>query len=137
MTPEDLAKIHGRAFHQQRPWSAAEFASLLVAPNVFLVHCERAFALGRVIVDEAELLTLATDPVYQRQGLGLRMLARFHEEAQTRQAARAFLEVASDNFPAIGLYEAVGYASEGKRPGYYRMTDGRTVDALIMSRAMG
>lgn len=136
MTPEDLAALHGRAFSRQRPWNAPEFASLLDAPSVFLVHDDHAFALGRVIVDEAELLTLATDPNHQRQGLGRKLLTAFHHCAQTRGARRAFLEVAADNAPAIALYQGAGYAQDGRRPGYYHMTHGAHVDALIMSRAL-
>lgn len=136
MTPEHLAALHARAFTRQRPWNAAEFASLLDAPSVFLVHSDHAFALGRVIVDEAELLTLATDPAHQRHGLGRAILAEFHAAAHARGAARAFLEVAADNTPAISLYSHAGYAQDGRRPGYYHMSDGQHVDAVIMSRAL-
>jgi ribosomal-protein-alanine N-acetyltransferase len=136
MTPEHLSDLHTSAFARQRPWTAAEFAALLDSPTVFLVQCDHAFALGRVIVDEAELLTLATAPSHQRQGLGARMLAQFHATAQSRGATRAFLEVAADNAPAIALYLGVGYAQDGLRPGYYHLRDGQTQDAVVMSRAL-
>ncbi|MGH1355754.1 MAG: GNAT family N-acetyltransferase [Thalassovita sp.] len=136
MTPERLADLHARAFTRQRPWSADEFASLLTSPTVFLVHDDHAFALGRVIVDEAELLTLATAPNHQRKGLGRQMLTRFHDSARTLGATRAFLEAAADNTPALTLYQAENYVQDGRRPAYYRMSDGQTVDAVIMSRAL-
>lgn len=136
MTPEGLAHLHARAFTGQRPWSAVEFASFLASPTVFLVQSEHAFALGRVILDEAELLTLATDPAYQRKGLGRQMLTAYHETAQQRGATRFFLEVAADNVAARALYQAAGYSVDGQRAGYYRMTDGQTVDAVMMSRAL-
>lgn len=136
MTPEGLAHLHARAFTGQRPWSAVEFTSFLASPTVFLVHSDHAFALGRVILDEAELLTLATDPAHQRKGLGYKMLAAFHDVAQQRGATRFFLEVAADNTAALALYQAAGYAPDGQRAGYYHMIDGQTVDAVMMSRAL-
>lgn len=136
MTPEALARTHARAFTAQRPWSAAEFAALLESALVFAVGDERAFALGRVIADEAELLTLATDPAYQRQGLGRQTLAAYETAAAQRGATRTLLEVAADNAAAIALYETAGYAVDGRRPGYYRTPQGHKVDAVLMSRAL-
>ena len=136
MTPDQLAELHARAFDRQRPWNAAEIGSLLASSGVFLVHDDHSFALGRVILDEVELLTLATDPDHQRKGLGARALCRFHEKAQHFGATRSFLEVAADNTPAIALYHAAGYVQNGRRPGYYRMADGQMVDAVMMSRAL-
>jgi ribosomal-protein-alanine N-acetyltransferase len=136
MTPEELATLHGQAFTRQRAWSAAEFSALLDGRGVFLINKPQAFALGRVILDEAELLTIATNPDHQRQGLGRQVLHAFHEEAAASGATRAFLEVAADNSAAIALYTAAGYATDARRPRYYHMTDGAMVDALMMSRSL-
>jgi len=136
MTPETLAALHARAFTAQRPWSAAEFASLLDSPLTFVVSDPHAFAVGRVIADEAELLTLATDPAQQRQGLGRKILGNYETAAKSRGATRSFLEVATDNQAAIQLYTSAGYAIDGQRPGYYKTPDGRSVDAVLMSRAL-
>ncbi|MDF1802883.1 ribosomal protein S18-alanine N-acetyltransferase [Thalassovita sp.] len=136
MTPETLATLHARAFTAQRPWSAAEFASLVDSPLTFLVSAQHTFALGRVIADEAELLTLATDPAQQRQGLGRTILRNYETTAKSRGATRSFLEVAADNHAAIQLYSSAGYTTDGLRPGYYKTPDGRSVDAMLMSRAL-
>lgn len=92
--------------------------------------------MGRVIADEAELLTLAVAPPARRQGLGRGLLAHFLDEARRRGATRAFLEVAADNGPACALYQAGGFAEDGRRRGYYRGPDGVVVDALLLSRAL-
>ncbi|MBR9650874.1 GNAT family N-acetyltransferase [Thalassovita aquimarina] len=134
MTPEALARLHRAAFTTQRPWSEAEFRDLLASPHVFLVETDHAFALGRVIAGEAELLTLATDPAYQRQGQGRMVLQLYHDEALRRRAETFFLEVAENNLPAIALYRANGYAKTAERPNYYRQTDGSRVAAWIMTR---
>src|SRR6056297_3984887 len=116
MTPDEMAACHARAFAGQgRAWSVAEFTELLESPLVFAVGDARAFALGRVIADEAELLTLACDPAQRRKGLGRACLAGFEAEARARGAATAFLEVAADNLPAHALYEAADYAEVARR----------------------
>ena len=134
MTPEDLAELHRAAFTTQRPWSESEFRDLLSSPHVFLVATDWAFALGRVIAGEAELLTLATDPAHQRQGQGEAVLDLYHAEAVRRGAESFFLEVAENNLPAINLYLKSGYVQTAIRPDYYRQPDGSRVAAWIMTR---
>lgn len=136
MTPADLAALHARSFTTPRPWSEAEFAGFLASPLCFLCSEPSGFALGRVIADEAELLTIAVDPHARRTGAGRRLLQAFEAEAQTRGATTAFLEVASDNAPARGLYASGGWAESGLRKGYYHAPDGARIDAVVMCRSL-
>ena len=136
MTPAALARIHAAAFTEARAWSEAEFAGLLGQPGTLLTHSDHAFVLGRITLDEAEVLTLACDPAHQRQGQAGRALALFAAQAKARGAASIFLEVAEDNTPARALYARAGFAQTGKRPGYYRTNDGRAVAALLLCRAL-
>jgi ribosomal-protein-alanine N-acetyltransferase len=136
VTPEALATLHAAAITTPRPWSETEFAALLATPGTFATGDARAFAMGRVILDEAELLTIATHPDYRRRGLGCAMLSAFESEACARGATIAHLEVAADNVPAIALYEGAGYARTGLRRGYYRAPDGTLVDAVLMTKAL-
>lgn len=133
-----FAATHAAAFAGgvARPWGVAEFADLLTSPLVFLVGDARAFAMGRAVAGEVELLTLATHPDNQGKGLGKAILAEFHAEALRRGCDRAFLEVAENNATARGLYLASGYAQDGRRPAYYRGTDGHPVAALLLSRTL-
>lgn len=132
-----LAGLHARAFAgQSRAWEAGEFAALLDSATVFALGGPRAFALGRVIADEAELLTLATDPACRRQGLARACLAGFEDEARRRGATQAFLEVAETNGAALALYLSAGYRLGARRDGYYRMADGTRADALVLTRAL-
>lgn len=138
MTPETLAAAHARAFAgNARAWSAAEFAALLDSPHVFASGNARAFALGRVIADEAELLTLATDPAHRRKGLARAALAAFETEARARGAVRGFLEVADDNAAARALYAVAQWCECARRPGYYPRAGGSVADALIMEKTLG
>lgn len=129
-----MAAIHAAAFEQSRPWSAGEFASLLSHPGVFAVGDLRAFALVRVVLDEAELLTIATHPDAHRQGLARALMDTWQTEAARRGARRAFLEVALDNDAARALYASCGYIRTGLRPAYYPRTGAHAADAVIMAR---
>lgn len=131
-----MAALHAASFTVPRPWSAPEIEALLASLGVFTFAESAGFAMGRVAVDEAELLTLAVDPAARRLGTGKRLVAGFLEAARLRAAARAFLEVAADNAPAIALYLQAGFAPCGRRRGYYRPAQGPAVDALVMDRAL-
>ena len=132
-----MARVHAAAMTTPRPWSATEFASLLSQPGAFATDATpNAFALGRVVLDEVELLTLATHPGHRRAGLARLHLAQFHSLAAERGAAHAFLEVAADNTPARALYDGAGYTLTGTRRGYYPRAVGGAVNALIMARTL-
>lgn len=137
MNAEALAKVHARAFDGQgRAWSIDEIEDLLQNPLVFATGDARSFAIGRVVADEAELLTLATDPDARRKGFGQTALTGFETEACTRGATRAFLEVAADNTGAQRLYAKSGYQEVTRRAAYYKGPDGARVDAIIMEKTL-
>ena len=133
MTPADLARLHAVSFTTPRPWTEAEFATLVAAPSTILLAEAQGFALGRTVLDEAELLTIATEPAARRQGVGRRLLDRWHEAAGQAGAVRALLEVAGDNGPAIAFYRGAGYRDAGVRRGYYRTPEGDRRDAILMT----
>ncbi|KIC16960.1 GNAT family N-acetyltransferase [Leisingera sp. ANG-Vp] len=136
LTPGQMAAAHAAAFTQSRPWNADEFSALLESPLVFAAGDARCFALVRVIADEAELLTVATHPEYQRQGLARACMTGWESEARERGAAEAFLEVAADNAPAQALYSACGFAECGRRAGYYRREGANPMDAVLMRKPL-
>lgn len=135
MTPDLLAATHAAAFTQARPWSAAEFAGLLRLPGIILTGSDESFVLGRVTLDEAEVLTIATLPARRRRGLARMALAAFESEARRIGATRGFLEVAEDNAPARALYAGAGYAPIARRPDYYA-TPGGKVAALVLRKSL-
>ncbi len=134
---EPLPRLHGRAFAGQgRGWSAEEFADLLASPLTCLRAAPHGFALSRVIADEAELLTLATDPEHRRQGVAAALLTTIESDVASRGALRHFLEVAADNVGACALYARAGYVQTGRRTGYYTRPQGPPVDALLLEKAL-
>ncbi len=136
LSAEELAALSARAYIHMKPWNAPAFAGTLEQPASLLVSEPGGFVLGLVVLDEAEILALATDPSLQRQGVGRRLLQAFEAEASTRGAKTVFLEVAAANSPAQRFYSACGYTLTGRRKGYYRHADGTRDDALLMRRAL-
>ena len=133
MSPASMAAVHKAAFTRSRPWSTREFADLLAGKGCFAVGDARAFALARIVADEAELLTIATRPEHRRQGLARALMANLHEIAAGQGAIRCFLDVAADNRAAIALYRSLGYDVTGRRAQYYRRADGTHTDAIAMT----
>jgi len=123
MTPETLAATHAAAFAAERPWTAVEFAALLAQPTTVLTGEAESFLLGRVILDEAEILTLATAPAARRQGRARAALKAFLTAARARGATRAFLAVTEANAPARALYAGLGMAEAARY--HYRAAPGR------------
>ncbi len=131
-----LAATHAAAFDRDRGWSAEEFDALLAAPGCVFAGDAASFVLGRVTLDEAEILTLATAPEARRQGRAAAALARFGDAARDAGAVTAFLEVTEDNAAARQLYAAAGYRQVGRRPGYYSRPGQAPVAALILRRSL-
>lgn len=107
-----------------KPWTYEMLSFEIHSPLCVLAYEQReghiaAFALGRVIADEGELLRIATPPQHRRQGLAGKALAAFLGKMREAGAVRCFLEVRSRNAPAISLYEKHGFKRVGLRRKYY------------------
>jgi [ribosomal protein S18]-alanine N-acetyltransferase len=83
-----------------------------------------------LIVDEAHVATIATDPEYRRQGIGRRLLAHALRRLITDGARSSFLEVRESNVAAQDMYRKFGYEVTGRRRRYYRDND---EDAILMT----
>ncbi|QOL81585.1 ribosomal protein S18-alanine N-acetyltransferase [Pseudooceanicola spongiae] len=141
MTPPDLplaelARIHAACFTTPRPWSEAELAQLIGDSACFLVTSAQGFLLGRTVLDEAEILTIAVDPSARRQGQARALLHDFEGICRAKSVENAFLEVATDNTAARALYRAAGFEVRGRRPRYYRTPEGILKDAEIMGKVI-
>ena len=138
MAPDVLADVHARAFAGSgRAWKATEFEALLRSELVFVTGGVHAFAMGRAVAGEAELLTLACASDQLRKGLGRCALRAFEAEARRRAAERLFLEVAADNSAALSLYRSEGYVEISRRAAYYARHEGPHVDAITMEKIPG
>ena len=136
MTTAEMARLHQAAFVMPRAWSEAEILDLLISPYCFATGTDHGFVVGRVVAGEAELLTIAVEPLAQRQGFGHNLMGKFMAEIRARHADTAFLEVAETNLAARALYAKWGFAEVGRRRGYYVTQDGHAIDALVLTRAV-
>ena len=142
LRPEDareLAMLHAATF--ETSWSPAAFRSELSKPSVFglglLSHDMPeqiiSFVIFQRALDEAEMLTLATDPNSQRRGNAKTLLKAAFSHLTERGVARCLLDVAEDNHGAIALYKKLDFEEDGRRKDYYKRADNLSVDALLMS----
>ncbi|SDC50893.1 GNAT family N-acetyltransferase [Ruegeria marina] len=136
MTPKEMARTHALAFSETRAWTETEFADLLAGEFVHAIGSVDCFAVFQVIGDEAELLTIATDPAQRRRGLARACMNNWQTEAFRRGARRGLLDVAADNSAAIALYAGCGYVPCGLRKAYYQRADGKKVNAILMERPL-
>lgn len=115
------AEIHRRCFAE--PWDETALAALLAMPGAFGLLADGAepvgFVLARVAADEAEILTIAVLPEARRRGQAGRLLDAAATLAHQGGAAALFLEVASDNGAALGLYAGRQFQTVGRRSHYY------------------
>lgn len=82
---------------------------------------------------EASLDTLTVSPAARRQGVGRCLLQSALHTLCAEGADCCFLEVREGNAPAIALYESLGFAAVGRRPGFYRAP---AEDAVVMRCAL-
>ncbi len=134
---EQLSELHAAAF--QRGWSAAEFARLLVAPNVItdraMVGARLAgFVMSRAAADEAEMLSIAVASPYRRRGIARILIATNMHRLAAAGVHALFLEVDERNAPARRLYAASGFRQVARRKGYYAEPGREPGAALVLRR---
>ncbi len=135
---EELAALHATCFADA--WPAPAILGVLAMPGAFGLRVgapcgpTAGFVLARVASDEAELLTVAVAVPWRRRGLARALIGMVAAEARLRGAARLFLEVAEDNAAARDLYAGEGFATVGRRRGYYARPGAPAIDALTMRR---
>jgi ribosomal-protein-alanine N-acetyltransferase len=136
MIAADLAQRHAQSGMNLRPWSQKEYQDLIDDPKTIMLHDNFGFAIGTIVLDEAELLLIITQESHRGQGHGLRMLSEFESTAYARGAKSILLEVSDKNTLARRLYDAAGYVIIGKRSRYYKTLDGSLEDANILRKTL-
>jgi len=131
------AELESQLFDGDDPWPARAFVAELEARHNHYVAARAddkligyggIARLGRKRPYEYEIHTVGVDAAYQGQGLGRQLLTELLEYAN---GGTVFLEVRTDNGPAIALYESVGFVRVGLRRRYYRASG---ADAYTMRR---
>ncbi|HEV7973531.1 ribosomal protein S18-alanine N-acetyltransferase [Amycolatopsis sp.] len=144
MVRADIARcveIEKMLFEGDDPWNEWAFRSELEIGNFYLVarvedsevpvgYAGLAIAGRRLGEYETSVHTIGVDPDYQRLGIGTALLTALLARADDLQAP-VFLEVRTDNNPAIALYERYGFTRIGLRKRYYHPSG---ADAYTMMR---
>ncbi|TVO69244.1 ribosomal protein S18-alanine N-acetyltransferase [Denitromonas ohlonensis] len=117
------------------PWTRGNFEDSLSAGYSCWIMAEGdvpiAYAVVMQIVDEAHLLNFSVVRSAQGRGVGAALLDFLRHALRHRGVTQFFLEVRPSNLAARAVYEKAGFASIGRRKGYYPAENGRE-DALVM-----
>ncbi|MBA4502832.1 ribosomal protein S18-alanine N-acetyltransferase [Marinobacterium marinum] len=93
------------------------------------------YCLFSRVLDEAELLRVATAPAARRQGVGIALLQHAEQALRADGIERLLLEVRQSNRSAQALYQKLGWQTIARRKDYYPHPDGYE-DALIYQRTL-
>jgi tRNA threonylcarbamoyl adenosine modification protein YeaZ/ribosomal-protein-alanine acetyltransferase len=140
LTPEDAvrcAELEAQLFNGDDPWPKEAFVREITSKHNryvaartrdLLVGYAGISRLGRTPPFEYEVHTLGVDPAYHGRGIGRRLL---DELLNFAAGSVVYLEVRTDNAPAIALYRSAGFTEVGLRRRYYRASG---ADAYTMRR---
>jgi [ribosomal protein S18]-alanine N-acetyltransferase len=124
-----LAAIHAAAFPPTEAWGEDAIGlQLALAGSFGLIDPRGGMLLGRVMADEAEVLTLAVAPAVRRFGIAMALLSAARAEITARGGKAVFLEVSVGNLAAQALYRRFGFVEVGRRQRYYADLS----DALVL-----
>ena len=124
-------------FEGDDPWPASAFVSELSGRHNHYVAARAAnqlvgyagiARLGLLRPYEYEIHTIGVDPAFQGRGIGRLLLDALLHYAD----GAVYLEVRTDNAPAIALYRSAGFVEIGLRKRYYRVSG---ADAYTMRRS--
>lgn len=137
------AAIESELFAGDDPWSESAFMAELAAPNNFYVGliadvdedeelCGYAgiTKLGPAGAAEYEIHTIGVGKKWQRRGFGTQLMDALMA-AVAEDPGPVFLEVRTDNEPAIAMYRRYDFENMGLRKNYY---PGSGADAYTMCR---
>jgi ribosomal-protein-alanine N-acetyltransferase len=130
-----LAVLHAASFH--RGWTDGEFEQLLIDRNVVAHRATIGrnlvgFILSRIVIGEAEILSVAVASHRRGRGLGQRLLDLHLRRLVALGTRTVFLDVDEDNMPARRLYRRASFREVGRREGYY--PNDRRSAALVLRR---
>lgn len=123
-----LATLHGMCFNPS--WDRRAILEILsmsgtLGQLMMVGDIPVGYILWRVILDEAEILTILIIPAYRRKGLADQLIAQSLKNIKIEGVKKMFLEVAESNHAAQTLYIRHGFHQVGVRKGYYNGEDAR------------
>lgn len=130
---ESVAELEKSIF--SAPWDAQSLRAELSNPlSLWLVALDGDRVAGYVgsqsVLGESDMMNLAVDPAYRRQGIAKRLIERLLWDLDEDNHCLT-LEVRVSNRAALALYEGLGFRPVGRRPNYY---ESPREDALILRK---
>lgn len=136
-----IAELEALLFQGDQPWTESMVRAELSQRYTFyvgafedgidsLIGYAGVAMLGPKEDPEFEIHTIGVDPVYQRRGVGRALMDQLVHTADLL-GGPIFLEVRTDNTPAIALYESYGFYTLATRKAYYQPSG---ADAFTMTR---
>lgn len=121
-----MAVIHALSF--EKAWTGDDFCQWL---NDAAYRCFGmfegpeliGFVVFRCVLDEAEIITIATAPKARKRGIAKALLSQSSTLMKAESLSSIHLEVAAANAAALTLYRSLGAEETGRRKGYYRGED--------------
>lgn len=137
-----LSSIHAQGF--SRGWGKNELAQMLDAQGIMCLVLREVgnidrppmgFVLCRRAGDEAEIITISTEPKNRGRGVARSLMDEIIRNLQADRVKSLLLEVDETNVDALELYQSLGFYQAGERKGYYPASSGSeaaSTNALVM-----
>ena len=141
MTAADVPAVAVIETSAPDPWNAKQIAEELESEFArCLVLCEDTpearilgFCTVQVAADEATLNAITVDPAARGRGCGAQLLQELLHRLAAEGTATVYLEVRTQNAPAIALYEKTGFERTGLRKRFYQNPPD---DAITMKKEL-
>lgn len=140
MTEEDAekaAELESRCFPS--PYTEAEYKKAVrekeyICLSAYMGDAFVGYAMTRTVLDEGELLDIATEPLARRRGVASALIRKTLELLLYRSIKTVMLEARSGNTAARTLYESFGFKPVGLRKNYYQSP---VEDAVLYTLVLG
>ena len=122
------------------PWPTEHFRTSLENSNnlsfaLTLGDKLIGYVIAALAIDSADILNIAIDSGYQRQGYATKLLSHLVNEFSEKGAKEVFLEVRDSNNGAISFYNSQGFKQISVRKNYYMKNSNDSTereDGIIM-----
>jgi [ribosomal protein S18]-alanine N-acetyltransferase len=129
------------AAYPELNWNEAKLKETLVRSDVFALGLWQeqrliSLVLFTLVLQEAELLLIATLPEACGSGHAFELLQRAITQLPKQNIKQIFLEVRTGNKAALKLYERLGFKTINVRKHYYANAHGPKEDAFLMELSL-
>ena len=104
----------------QNQWEKELEKDYVNAMGIFLNNSIIGVCVIHKIFDEAEIRYLSVHPLYQKKGLGKKLINQIIKECKNENIKRIFLEVSIKNQQALNFYKNFGFKTIYIRNNYYK-----------------